>query len=526
MNDPTPSGPGGRDPQEVTVNESTSREPGRPTPGADGAPRPGAAGDEALTRLRAADPAASATPDLAALREAVAARLGPAGAAAPVAGAAHAAADTEEDVVVVDRQGRTVPTDELARRRRRTGWSSRVAAVAAGALVVGGGGGYAIGAAGGGGDGTSEPAIVVADPGGGGQEAAADMAVPEMAARGGGEDAAWWPGWFSRTVFTGSGLSADGGTARAWAFDPAAAFDAQTAAAAAAALGVSGEPRNEGSVWTVGPTDGTGATVQLYADGTASLGFYDPAKDPWFCAAPGAVDGGGGGTSDGDAGTTDGPTVEPLPEVVPEPMPVEPCEERDLGPAPQGDAAESAVRDVLAALGEDAGGYDVVAEEGGDERWSYVTAHQVVDGQRTGLVWGASFTGAGLQSLNGSLAPLVDLGDYAVVSPQEAVERLGDPRFGSGGGPVAWREGSPAPDAAVSSPQGPGDLPRPPSAGSAVPWPVTEVTITEARLGAAMHTQPDGAALLLPTYELTGSDGSVWSVLALAEEHLDTAADR
>jgi hypothetical protein len=509
------------------VNESTGREGG--TGRASGAPD---GAEDPLARLRSADPAASSTPDLAALRGAVRARLAAGGTTAGGAASAGTAAaaglaESEEDVEVVDGRGRvTRPADELAERRRRTGWPLRVAAVAAGALVVGGGGGYAIGAAGGGGeDATSEPAIVVADAGagrGGGDGAAADMALPEGAdamARGGEDMATSWLGWGWRTVFTGSGLSADGGTARAWAFDPATAFDADSAATAAAALGVTGEPRQEGLAWVVGPTDGTAATVQVYGDGTASVSYYDPAKDPWFCAAPldgAGTDGGVEGRAEGDAAA---PSVEP--------MPVEPCGERDLGPAPQGDAAAAALRDVLVDLGEDPGAYEVVTEDGGDERWSYVMAHQVVDGQRTGLVWGASFTGAGLQSLNGSLADLVDLGDYAVVSAQEAVERLGDPRFGSGGGPVAWREGALAGDDGVSvSPDGPGELPRPPSAGSAVPWPVTEVTITEARLGVAMHTLPDGAALLLPTYELTGSDGSIWSVLALAEQHLDLTAGR
>lgn len=513
------------------MNESTSREGGT-GPGS-GAPD---GTEELLARLRSADPAASSSPDLAALRGVVGARLaGTGGATAADTAGAVATVESEEDVEVVDGRGRvTPPVDELAERRRRTGWPLRVAAVAAGALVIGGGGGYAIGAAGGGGAGsTSEPAIVVADPGAGGGAgggAATGMALPEGAdtlARGGEDMAMSWPGWGWRTVFTGSGLSADGGTARAWAFDPATAFDAESVADAAAALGVSGEPRQEGLAWVVGPTDGTGATVQVYGDGTAALSYYDPAKDPWFCAvAGGGADSGGAEerASDGDATDPAEPSVEPLPV---EPVPVEPCQERDLGPAPQGDAAEAQLRDVLAALGEDPAAYELVAEDGGDERWSYVTAHQVVDGQRTGLAWGASFTGAGLQSLNGSLADLVDLGEYTVVSAQEAVERLGDPRFGSGGGPVAWREGAPAVDDGVSvSPEGPGELPRPPSAGSVVPWPVTEVTITEARLGVAMHTVPGGAALLLPTYELTGSDGSIWSVLALAEQHLDLTAGR
>ncbi|EYR61821.1 hypothetical protein N866_15810, partial [Actinotalea ferrariae CF5-4] len=335
--------------------------------------------------------------------------------------------------------------------------------------VVGGGGGYAIGAAGGSADTPSEPAIAVANPfpGAPGDTAAStDAAMPESArtAAGGADAASSWGGFFGRTVFTSSGLPTEAGTARAWAFDPSSAFDAETAAAAAAALGVPGEPRQEDMFWTVGAADGTSATVQLFSDGTVSLSYYDPAKDPWFCAAPDVAEGGaaGGGVSGSEEGLV-------------EPLPVEPCEERDLGPAPQGDAAVTALRDVLAQVGEDPAAYELEAQDPGDDRWSYVVAHQVLDGQRTGLTWGASFTGAGLQSLHGALADLVDLGEYAVVSAEEAVERLGDPRFGAGGGPVAFREGAAGMDVAVPAPSG---LPTPPAAGSAVPWPVAEVTIT------------------------------------------------
>src|SRR5690606_8692608 len=125
-------------------------------------------------------------------------------------------------------------------------------------------------------------------------------------------------------------------------------------------------------------------------------------KDPWMCT-PGDMDADGG------------------------------CTERDLGAAPQGDAATGALADVLRAMGLDPAGFELRAEDsGGEDSWSYATAYQVVGGQRTGLQWGASFTGGGLQSLHGFLAPVVELGEYDVVSPAEAVERLGDPRFGSG----------------------------------------------------------------------------------------------
>ena len=50
--------------------------------------------------------------------------------------------------------------------------------------------------------------------------------------------------------------------------------------------------------------------------------------------------------------------------------------------------------------------------------------------------------------------------------------------------------------------------------------PVTEVTVTEAVLGLAQYWQPDGGMLMLPSYTLTGEDGSRWSLLAVDEPYV------
>jgi hypothetical protein len=155
----------------------------------------------------------------------------------------------------------------------------------------------------------------------------------------------------------------------------------------------------------------------------------------------------------------------------------------------------------------------------------------VVDGQRTGGAWSFSIVATGLQSLYGSLAPTVALGDYDVVSPTDAVARLTDPRFGpSYGGmmPMAARgddlaQGDDAQSSAEIAP-GPSDeptVPATPDAGSPLAWPVQHVTIVSARLGLASTTLPTGAAVLVPTYELSDADGAVWTVIAVADDDLD-----
>ena len=145
-----------------------------------------------------------------------------------------------------------------------------------------------------------------------------------------------------------------------------------------------------------------------------------------------------------------------------------------------------------------------------------------------------------MQSLFGSLAPLVPLGSYELISAGAAVERLADPRFGSWGGPVvlAGQEATlrdlavdpvgPATsgDAPAEGPAEATSPPEPVAAGSPFAWPVSQVTLTSARLGLALHTQPDGAAVLLPAYELAAEDGTTWSMVAVADTGLDFAARR
>ncbi|WP_372594955.1 hypothetical protein [Actinotalea sp.] len=450
-----------------------------------------------LDRLRAADPAATASPDMDALRAAVSAR---------------AAADA-------DPLG--VRDDLAARRRSRFGWPARAAAAAAAVVVVGSGafaGGYAVGASP---EESAAPAIQLGGPAGVSEGPAgveAGAAAGGLAGMGTSQDEARssFGGWWGRVVFTSSGLSTDGGSAQAWGLDPSVGFSQDAAVAAASVLGLEGTPELVYGSWQIGSNDGTGPMLTLSPDGQGTLSFYDPTKDPWWC---------------GEVVYEEAPEVEPsADEGTTSVAPGEPsCTEQDLGPAPAGDAVASQLREVLVALGIDVSGYEVVVEDYGDPQRAYASAYQVVDGQRTGLTWSASMTGAGLASLYGSTAALVPLGEYEVISPAEAVARLGDPRFGvTGGYPMMAErtvdEGVATEIAPEPWPSSDPTLPPVPQAGQSFAWPVSTVQITSARLGLALTWQHDGSVVLLPSYELTGSDGSVWSVVAVSESALDFTA--
>lgn len=427
--------------------------------------------------------------------------------------------------------------DELAARRarRRTGWIGAVAAVA---LAAVGGGGYLAGAAwaggpGGVGESTAEAPITLDAPVGaadsrGAGPASGPMAATDtgMAAESADQKSSYPYGFWGRTVFhADAGLSTSGSEAEAFGLDPAGVLSAETARRVGDTLGVSGEPREEDGSWVVGPADGSGPTVHVYADGSGSFDFYDPARDPWSCPLPAETE---PGTTDkaepdkAEPGTTDEGGTDSS-EILPAPD----CPTVTPDAAPPTDDAVAALRDVMDRLGVDPAGFELEAGEPYEgDPWRYVTAWQVVEGQRTGLSWSASVSSSGIANLSGFLAETISLGQYPVVSEAEAVERLGDPRFGASGGMIAEAadaraamEGDTATSDMMPAPSP--TVPPAPTPGGQIAWPVTDVTITSGRLGMAQQYMPDGAVLLLPAYELRDSDGQVWSVLAVAEDVLD-----
>ncbi|GIG23005.1 hypothetical protein Cch01nite_37290 [Cellulomonas chitinilytica] len=489
----------------------------------DQTPAPSDADDPAFARLRAADPAAGVEPDLARVRAAltgVTADVAAGATAAPGAsGAAGGTSPAGDERVVVEE----ITVDELgaARARKRPARWLQVAAAVAGVVVIGGAG-YVAGdaARGGGATGTAEPAIALQNPAVA-PEAARDSAgtATSMSTD---KASAWFGG---RTVFSSRGLSDEGGSGDAWALDAAGVFSAATAAHLAEVLHVTGEPVLQYGSWTVGPQDGAGASVTLSPDGTASVSYYDPTRDPWACvrSAPDKVQGtttDEGASAGGGAGSSTGAAIAPG-----EPTGPSGCTPSGA-PAPDADAAKAQARDLMSALGVDPAGYELEVVDSGTPQAASVSAYQVLDGARTGVTWSFTVLGDGVQAAWGSLAPLVELGTYDVVSPVEAVERLGDPRFGgASGGMMPLAADARAVDGATTemmpAPEATPTVPATPTAGAKLGWPVQEVVITKARLGVALTTLPDGASVLVPTYELSDADGSTWTVIAVVDDQLD-----
>lgn len=469
---------------------------------------------EALDALRAADPAAGLTPDAARLQAALR--------------AAGAPAEDETTVLV-----RT--TDELAARRRvPRRWFQAVAAVA-GVVVVGGAGflaGTGVGGAavaGGATDGAMVAGGAAADQGGAERDSAApvtpltpDGSAPSapgsLSGMGTAEGRSSFVG-YGRTVFTSSGLSAAGGSRHVYGFDAQGSVSKAGVQRIAKALGLQGTAREEYGVWYV--EDGT-RTLSLQPDAIGSLSYADAAHDPWACekvAAPDAATSSGGGSSS-SLGT---------PEPAPLPQPA--CDDATGATVPRA-RAEALVADFLGAVGLDAGDFAVEVSTQGVKT---ATATLTADGAPTGLAWSFTLTDDQVQSAWGGIAPLVDLGAYDVVSPRVAVERLGDPRFGSSWGWAAAARGvatSAADDAAKAAESGSAvdpsvpeaTVPPTPEPGADLAWPVQRVTITSATLGSQVQWLGDGSAVLAPTWTLRSADGGEWTVVAVADDQLDFSA--
>ncbi|WP_448005313.1 hypothetical protein [Agromyces bauzanensis] len=419
-----------------------------------------------IERLRAADPAAGLEPRDGFADEVV----------------ARAATDTSTTGVA------TATDLGTERARRRPGWL-QVAAVAA-SLVVVGAAGYGIGSATGSSttvaDGAAPPISLQSGADAGvGEQGMVEPSTGDLKTFGTGASGLISPSGGGRNQFSASGLSTSEGTAVAYGFDARAASVADTIAALAAALGVEGTPELAYGSWTVGPQDGTGPAVGVSLDGTLGFWYSDPRVNPWHCVK---VD--------------------------------EPCE--PTGTPPDEDAAIDALRSLLASTGRDPAGYEFTSETWEGAVTRSAQAWPVVDGQRIDQAWSVELSNDGMFTASGALAELVPLGDYPVVSEQEAFERLSDPRFGAQvtTWPIALRD---APVSTTDEWVPPTEPPAAPTSGAAVSWPVNDVEIVEARLGLASQWQPDGSVLVVPAYEFTDADGGTWSVIAVAESKLDFA---
>lgn len=450
-------------------------------------------GDDDLHRLRAADPAAGAEASDA-LRKRVAGMVS----------LGSTSGETDSDAGTAT--GTAIGAVTGARARRR--WLAPVAAAAA--VLVAVGGGYAWGS--GGGDLGPQPQA--------GPPIAVQTGTPENpgAPIGGGDgggglssevgaqaDTSFqvgispW-GWSGRHRFILPPLDTAPGHAEAFGVDATGTVSADAATRIAGALGVAGEARQDevDLGWVVG--DYTGAYVSVragYAHFSSGLLYAVTVCEEKALALHGR-----------DKMNPDG-TWAYGQEMI-----------RCMAdtPRPSDELVQESVEVFLGAIGVSIDDVDINVTRDENDPDAQVQVALIVDDNVTELTAHLTVSHEGIRNASGPTGAIVSLGDYAIVSPAEAAARLSDPAF------AAQRSAPP-----VSQPDvGPSEFipefvePVPPIAGSALPWAVTEYEITSVRLGLMLlwSSDPSGQKLV-PAYEFTTADGSVWSVIAVDESMLD-----
>lgn len=106
--------------------------------------------------------------------------------------------------------------------------------------------------------------------------------------------------------------------------------------------------------------------------------------------------------------------------------------------------------------------------------------------------WRAVVSANGVASIRANLGKETKLGDYRVISQQQAVERLNDPKYG----PIDVFDPTGRITAKITG----------------------KIELVEAKLSNAPIKQKDGTTVSLPVYHLVDTEGRVWTVLAVVDE--------
>ncbi|MDD7542039.1 MAG: hypothetical protein SPK50_00810 [Mobiluncus porci] len=196
--------------------------------------------------------------------------------------------------------------------------------------------------------------------------------------------------------------------------------------------------------------------------------------------------------STNSAGETPEPTVSDKVEVQstqsPSPKPTD-CVMKVAGEAPSTEKALAEVAKVASSLGA-----TVVSSQAGVSQKDGLTTVDVpvkMPGQAQAQTWRAVVSSQGLASIRANLGKETKLGDYQVISEKEAVNRLNNPAYG------------------------PLDVFDP--SGKATVKITGKIELVDAKLTNAPVKQKDGAIVSMPVYQLTDTQGKIWTVLAVAD---------
>lgn len=472
--------------------------------------------DDAMDRLRLSDPAKGSHPDLHSLRALVAQK---------------APASQGSDAV-------TRLHDDPLRAPRAVGPWIAAAAVAA---IGMGAGGYALGAQ------QAEPTTQLAGPASSAQEPGEDQPVDVEPAEPGlaeGAGVEGEPGWAGASdmggseamdedhaeaeagmafdpgpvrLVAGEGLPAGPGTGEVRALfsdqDPQELVDRLTEG-----LGMDPRPMPEDDEWNYfghGAVDPvSGEVVQAGVDG-GPLGFqYESMFTGEWCASMFE------GLEEEDLVMIRQDWTRSYGPDMPLPGP-ESCRTPE-GPAPSEEQAKATAAEFFAMAGIDTTGYTV--EVYADAGQSSVNLEYWPEDMQYGQLNLSAVVGPeGVTSAYGTVGEFSSLGDYPIVTAEEAVERFGTREWGMDHYVSIAEEYGPYPEGAAELSMPVYDVPEPVTLapGDRIPVLIKDKTVTGAELvQGSLHTH-SGGTIEVPVWKLLTADGMHYPVLALAEEALD-----
>ncbi|AXH97514.1 hypothetical protein [Ornithinimicrobium avium] len=196
------------------------------------------------------------------------------------------------------------------------------------------------------------------------------------------------------------------------------------------------------------------------------------------------------------------------------------------GPAPSKDDAIAQARDFLATTGLDVSAYELRVPDYQDDSVNQVMVEGwPVDGPRNGqLNVSVTISQQGVTNAYGMLGEMRSLGDYALISATEAVERYGQREFGMEYGITLDEDVESWATDATTMPVEPDFTmpePLPVEPGMKIPLLLKEKVVTGAELTRGTIWGNTGGPLEVPAWKLTTEDGMHYAVLALADESID-----
>lgn len=196
------------------------------------------------------------------------------------------------------------------------------------------------------------------------------------------------------------------------------------------------------------------------------------------------------------------------------------------GPAPSADEAIAQAKEFLATTGLDVSAYELRVPDYQDG-----TVNQVMvegwpeDSAPNGQLNVTVTVGPqGVTNAYGMVGEMRSLGDYALISATEAVERYGQREFGMEYGITLDEDVEPGLTDATTMPVEPSVQmpdPSPVEPGMKIPMLLKEKVVTGAELTRGTIWPNTGGPLEVPAWKLTTEDGMHYAVLALADESID-----